>query len=127
MANTHFPPNWQGRLLHVVGAPRVSESLRLLDAWARAEGGTAKWNPLNTTTNIEGATNYNSIGVKNYPRPTCGVCMQGITLTNGQYNGILGDLQAGVYTAEQIVDRNPDEFEHWGTGVDLLKSVLRSM
>ena len=110
--------------MSMIGAPKNNENMKLLNAWARAEGGTAEWNPLNCVMDQPGATDYNSIHVKNYPRPTWGVCAQAMTLTNGLYNGILGDLQAGKYTAQEIVHRNTDEFIHWGTGTDLLLRVL---
>ncbi len=40
---------------------------------AQAEGGSARNNMWNTTEKYPGATNYNSIGVKNYPSEDAGV------------------------------------------------------
>jgi hypothetical protein len=122
---SHLPPNWQGRLLAVVGAsPTYHEGHRLLDAWAQAEGGTARWNPLNTTFPLPGATDYNRVGVKNYVRPTEGVCATALTLVNGFYNGILASLQTGTKTAEQIVQSCRAEFVKWGTNPDAIEAVL---
>ncbi len=116
MNDEHLPPNWQRRLLEVVGAPITAENVRLFDAWARAEGGTARWNPLNTTYYLPGTTRYNSVGVRNYKRPTDGVCATALTLVNGFYDGILGALQGGKLKAHEIVERHASEFDKWGTG-----------
>jgi hypothetical protein len=52
MTGTHLPPTWDRRLLEVLGAPATLENLKLLDAWARAEGGLARWNPLKDHANL---------------------------------------------------------------------------
>lgn len=99
-----------------LGIPATSENRKLEQAWHRAEGGSAKWNPWNTEYGLPGATDYNSAGVKNYPKEIMGVAATMLTLGNGRYNGILGDLQSGKFTARQIVERNRAEFDTWGTG-----------
>lgn len=132
MTQTHLPPQWQQRLLAVVNGHGwdtgsfYPEGLRLLEAWQRAEGGTAQWNPLNTTFYLPGSTNYNTAGVKNYARATDGVCATGLTLVNGNYNGILGDLQNGTKTAEQIVHDRWAQFQTWGTNPQTILDVLAS-
>ena len=108
------------------GARVTPENLRLLEAWQRAEGGDARWNPLNTTFDLPGATNYNSVGVKNYPRATWGVCATALTLTNGRYAGILGALQAAKLSAAEIVETCRDQFQTWGTNPDTILAVLDS-
>lgn len=62
-------------------------------AWMQEEGGDyqgskngAKWNPLNTTQNWPGATNYNSAGVKNYLSYMDGIQATAAVLNNGLYN-----------------------------------------
>jgi len=130
MSGTHLPPFWRQRLLAVLGAPRRPENLRLLDAWTRAEGGNARWNPLNTTWALPGATDYNAVGVKNYPRATWGILATALSLTSPAsgtlaYGGILGDLQVGVKTAEQIVTDRADQFRTWGTSSDLILELLK--
>lgn len=122
--DTHLPPFWRQHLLALVGAKQRAENLRLLDAWQRAEGGAAKWNPLNTTFSLPGASDYNSAGVKNYPRPVWGVCAIALTLSNGNYGGILADLQAGTKTAEQIVRDRDAQFRTWGTDPATITSIL---
>jgi hypothetical protein len=122
--DTHLPPFWRQHLLAVIGARAGAENLRLLDAWQRAEGGAAKWNPLNTTFELPGASDYNSAGVKSYPRPVWGVCATALTITNGNYGGIVGDLQAGAKTAEQIVNDRRAQFATWGTSADVILQLL---
>lgn len=129
--DTHLPPNWRQHLLAVVGARAGAENLRLLAAWQRAEGGAAKWNPLNCTLELPGSTAYNSFTVggvtyhvQNYPRPVWGVCATALTITNGNYGGIVGDLQAGTKTAEQIVNDRRAQFATWGTSADVILQLL---
>ena len=130
MTQTHLPPNWRPRVLAIVNGHGwlqgtfYPEGMRLLYCWALAEGGTARWNPLNTTLKLYLSTPYNSAGVQDYVRPTEGVCATGLTLVNGYYNGILGDLQNGTKTAEQIVNDQAAQFDTWGTGATLLLRVL---
>jgi hypothetical protein len=131
MSTTHLPPTWRERLLDVVNAPIVPENLRLLLAWQRAEGGDAKWNPLNSTLWVQNYTllpNYNDVPVRNYSKATAGVCATALTLidsvTPGRYNGILGDLQGGTKKAEQIVHDRASEFHIWGTDTTVMLDVL---
>lgn len=132
MADTHLPPQWRQRVLAGINGHGwdtgsfYPEGLRLLAAWAQAEGGTAKWNPLNTTYTLRSSTPYNTAGVQNYFRPTEGCCATVLTLVNGNYNGILGDLQNGVKTAEQIVNDRATEFSRWGTDPKVILAVLGS-
>jgi hypothetical protein len=125
---THLPPNWRQRLLAVLGAPATAENLRLLDAWQRAEGGSARWNPLNSTYPLPfgESTSYNRSSVQNYFKPTAGIAAIALTLIQSNYTGILGALQAGKLTAEQIVAQHRDEFKTWGTNADTILRVLTS-
>lgn len=125
--SSHLPPHWEKRVLVAVGAASVRrESVRFLAAQAQAEGGDAQWNPTNTTFPLPGATDYNQAGVKNYPHATWGVAAVACTLSNGFYPGLLGDLQSGRHTAEQIVARNRAEIQRWGTNPDLILRILAS-
>lgn len=126
MSQTHLPPNWIRRLLGLLGAPIVPESIDLFWAWQRAEGGNARWNPLNTTYGLPYATDYNSVHVRNYGHPVDGICATALTLTNGYYDGILGALQGGQKTARQIVEENRAEFQKWGTGAFPILRILGS-
>ena len=125
--DTHLPPNWIRRLLGVLGAPIVPENIDLLWAWQRAEGGNARYNPLNTTFILHrGETNYNVVGVKNYKLPIDGLCATALTLTNGFYPGILGALDGGKKTAKEIVNEHASEFRKWGTGAFPILRILET-
>lgn len=134
MPNTHLPPYWGPHLVSSFGGHYDTEKDRFLKAWSQAEGGTAKWNPLNTTFRLPGSENYNSAGVQNYPAPTWGVYATGLTLTEHDdaghlvYPKLLGHLQssAGTYAAEQIVNDCADEIRKWGTDPALILRVLAS-
>ncbi len=123
---THLPALWRFRLLAAIHARGTWQNRRLLNAWARAEGGNAGYNPLNSTTWWPGATDYNSIPVRNYPSGAAGIAATAATLSNGFYNGIVADLRKGEQTAEMIVRRNAHEFDVWGTGAANLLRVLGS-
>ena len=127
-ADTHYPPSWKVRLLGLVGAPRTTENMRLLTAWGLAEGGTAKWNALNGTYQLPygESWSYNSSSVQNYWRPTGGVAANVLILIQSDYAGILGDLQSGKYTAEQIVNRDSAQFQKWGTSPSTMLRVLQT-
>lgn len=109
-----------------IGASPTAENIRLIGAWMSAEGTKATYNPLATTQPWPGATSFNSVGVQNYPNYSAGVTATAQTLTNGYYTGIVSDLQSGNYTADQVVSRNWDEFNTWGTGGNGVQATLNS-
>ena len=122
----HFPLMWKFRLLRTIKASGYWQSRKLLKAWAKAEGGTARFNPLNTTQPWPGSTDYNSVHVKNYPTGAAGISATATTLVNGHYDGIVRDLrrEQGHFTARQIVVRNSSEFDTWGTGASHILALL---
>jgi hypothetical protein len=83
-----------GALLDALGAPNNDSTLGFLVAWMAREGTSAANNPLATTEPAPGATDFNSVGVKNYPDEATGVQATVATLEGG-YPGIVGDLRAG--------------------------------
>lgn len=132
---THLPPSWSKRLRAVLQIPLSNETKRFFTAWQRAEGGDAKWNPLNTTLDLKGWTesDYNSTGVKNYKTGLAGIVATALTMMERNSDGtfvypeLLTDLRAGKYTAEEIVQRNHKDLSHWGTSPDLMLQVLKSV
>ena len=120
----HLPEGWIGRLGGLMMFPETPETVRLFEAWATAEGGTSKWNPLNTTEDMIGATDYNSVGVKNYPTPIHGISATALTLQLEPYHSLWADLQTGRYSAVQLVRRNAHCFDTWGTGAAHVLAVL---
>ena len=124
MMLTHVPPFFYRRLYGLLSIPYTLENLRLGLAVTRVEGSNARWNPWDTTEPWPGATDYNSVGVKNYRRPLDGIVATAVTLTNGHYDGWLGAMQAGRLSARAIVARHAAEFDTWGTGARNLLEVL---
>jgi peptidoglycan hydrolase CwlO-like protein len=57
---------WAAAFLNKIGAPTCFDNLVVMVAWQVQEGTTANWNPLATTLPMPGATDFNSVGVKNY-------------------------------------------------------------
>lgn len=86
---------WQAAILKAIKAPVTATNVKWLTAWQASEGGTAANNPLNTTQPAGGATNYNSIGVKNYPTAASGAAATAATLLNGRYPSIVAALRSG--------------------------------
>lgn len=110
---------WRFKLLQQMGAPATKANLRFLDAWQRAEGGNAAYNPLNTTQQAPGASAYNSVGVRNYGSPEQGLQATVETLNNGRYGAIVNLLRSGRATAGQLgqaVEASP-----WGTGGGVMR------
>lgn len=58
---------WAELLLSRLGAPICADNLIAVVAWESAEGTAATYNPLATTHDFPGATDFNTVGVKNYP------------------------------------------------------------
>jgi hypothetical protein len=86
---------WQAAVLAALGAPDNIATRKLLTDWQPYEGGTAAFNPLNTTQPEPGATNYNSVGVKNYTSAAQGAQATATTLENGNYPALLAALRSG--------------------------------
>lgn len=96
-----------------IGAKPTQGNVDLIYAWIRAEGTSAAFNPLATSQSSPGATNFNSSGVKNYSTYQAGVQATVQTLNNGNYSGIVSDLQKGNVDPYQIVQDNLSEFNTW--------------
>jgi hypothetical protein len=115
---------WIDDVLHDLGGFPGDAQHSLLAAWHACEGGTATFNPLNTTQKEAGSTQYNSAGVQNYPDQATGLRATVDTLRNGNYDGIVHDLSQTAYSATQIVIRNSAEFTTWGTSTSCLLTTL---
>lgn len=109
---------WANDLLAQLGMPKTPENVRALSAWAQAEGTSAKFNPLATTQSAAGATNFNSVGVKNFTSYEQGLAATVKTLTNGRYEPILAALRSGdsAVAVGRAVEASP-----WGTGGLMLR------
>ncbi len=99
-------------LMGRISAPVEEVNSKACFAWQAAEGGSASWNPFNTTEPVPGASNFNSVGVKNYPSEEAGIDATAQTLLNGRYGPILAAFRQGQSGLEvcRAVDASP-----WGT------------
>lgn len=113
--------NFATDLLTTLGLPTTAQNIAAINAWHQAEGGNASFNPLNTTQGASGASDYNSVGVKNYTSYQQGVQATAQTLTNGHYANILNALKAGndAQAVASAVGASP-----WGTSGSLMSKVL---
>ena len=71
-----------------------------------------------TTQSAAGATNFNSVGVKNFTSYEQGLAATVKTLTNGRYEPILAALRSGdsAVAVGRAVEASP-----WGTGGLMLR------
>lgn len=102
---------WSAALLKTMGAPQNPANIASLNAWQAREGGGGANNPLNTTLNCCGGTNFNSIGVKNYPTETAGI--QATISTLHGYPLIFLSLMAGRGLCGEAF---ASEFSEWSGG-----------
>jgi hypothetical protein len=91
-------------------------------AWQAAEGTAAAYNPLATTRAAPGATDLNSVGVKNFRSYEQGLQTTVDTVRNGLYGNILAALRDGT-SAAQVARAIADS--PWGTG-EAVTRVLES-
>ena len=108
--------NWSERLLAALGLPTTQRNIVFINHWQQAEGSKASYNPLATTQPAAGATNFNSVGVKNYTTEAQGLDATVKTLQNGRYGAVLEALRVSdTKAAARAVVASP-----WGTGKQLL-------
>lgn len=124
MAWTAKKTQFAADILHGIGAPVTAGNLALMLAWQRSEGGSARFNPFNTTLSRPGAGSYNSVGVRNYTSYQQGLNATIATLRNGYYGGILSSLKHGgnPYQTAAAIGKSP-----WGSSGSLIASVLHGM
>lgn len=109
-------------VLAQLGLPATAENVRAMVAWQQAEGTKAQFNPFATTQGWNGASNFNSVGVKNYESYADGIAATVKTMKNGFYDGVLDALRTGN-SAEAVgraVAASP-----WGTGEGVLAVLAK--
>lgn len=93
----HDPREWAYMLLVRLNVPRSLSNMRVIYSWQFWEsgGGGGKFNPLNTVQPWPGATDENSVGVKNYQTFEDGINATYTVLQNQPYVGIIAQLAKG--------------------------------
>ena len=86
-------------ILARIGAPQTTQNISSMTAWIRHEQASwppaAKFNPMNTTLPMPGATNFNSVGVKNYTSWAQGIEANAQTLSGG-YPCLVARFRSGA-------------------------------
>lgn len=110
-------------ILRGLGANETPEKMKFLKAWRQGEGGSAKNNPFNTTKDVPGDedTEYNSVGVRNYPDRQTGLTATLSTLKLPYYVDLIDKLKNDSITAVELA--NSPALDKWGTG-KMVKKVL---
>jgi hypothetical protein len=117
-ARTKFAHDVLGR----IGAPVTTENMRALVAWQAAEGTRAAFNPLATCRSSQqpGESQFNSVGVKNFPTYEAGLDTTVAALQNGLYGNVLAALQRGN-SAQAVAQAVASS--RWGTGQGVLRAL----
>ncbi len=129
-AGKNMPDTFFDRVVQKLGGTPTEEKRRFFKAWKRAEGTDAKNNPLATTWDkqVPGQTDFNKVGVKNYPDQETGVSATVNTLTKGigatAYKDLVAKLQSDT-TAEDLAN-TPTAFKSWSGKPDYVANVLGS-
>ena len=82
-------------VLATIGAPQTPANIQSIMGWMQREGGGGANNPLNTTLPMPGATDFNSVGVKNYSSISVGILATAKTILGGNYSDIVSALRSG--------------------------------
>ncbi|MDP9344105.1 MAG: hypothetical protein M3Q23_18830 [Actinomycetota bacterium] len=89
---------WAALLMPRMGAPACTDNLIVTVAWETQEFTQARWNPLATTKDMPGATDFNSSGVRDYRSLAQGLEATRLTLEDGAlswgYGAILASLRS---------------------------------
>ena len=129
-AGKNMPDAFFDQVVQKLGGTPTAEKRRFFNAWKRAEDTNAKNNPLATTwdTQVTGQTDFNMVGVKNYPDQETGVSATVNTLTKGigttAYKDLVAKLQRDM-TAEDLAN-TPAAFKSWSGKPDYVANALGS-
>jgi hypothetical protein len=116
------PVQFSKDVLAKIGAPATEQNMAVMQAWIKSEGTRAQFNPLATTRRADGATNFNSVGVKNFTSYEQGVDTTVGAITNGLYDNVIAALKRGndAFAVADAIAASP-----WGSGT-LVREVLES-
>lgn len=115
------PGGWAMALLGSIGAPNNPNTaagranINYLEAQAKAEGTSARFNPLATTLPAPGSTDFNSHGVQNYATAQDGIDAMARTLLSG-YPNVVAHLKAGSPSLIFDTAGGRADLNRWQTG-----------
>ena len=122
---------WAVDFLKAIGnAAPAQDTISFVVGWSCFETNTnsgARFNLLNTTQpmNVAGVTDFNSVGVKNYPNYGVGIKANAFTVLNGRYpflaSALLNNDTAKLKNPTSGIVANIDA---WGTGGSKAKSFI---
>jgi cell wall-associated NlpC family hydrolase len=116
---------WAVDLASALGNSRpTSDMVAFLAAWHQAEGGSAANNWLNTTLSWDGATDYNSVGVKNFQTYEDGIAATVQTL-QADYPGY-ADIREGIVTNDPERALRGLYASPWGTNAALVDQLFHA-
>lgn len=90
---------WVRDLLALLKAPGTLENALAIVAQIQAEGGAAKFNPLNCTVRAPGSTDYNKVPVQNYVTYAQGLHVTAGMLQQTNMRGLHAELMKGDSSA----------------------------
>ncbi len=110
---------WATDFLSGLGAPTTPQNVQFVESWMQGESGHGggQFNPLNSTQGAVGATNLNSVGVKNYVSYQQGIQASVATFTQTQWASLLNALKANDQGA--AVAALESEYASWGGSINL--------
>lgn len=144
MSDMHLPSHWKEKLCAALSIPGwrngvfPHQVMRFFEAQARAEGGTARWNPCNSTEHVHStdfgdwqtSPDYNSVGVCDYKTQALGIMATAVTFLSPKFAALLDALRLADVngtTAEQLVEQHRSEIKLWGTNPDLMLQLLKEI
>jgi hypothetical protein len=122
------------KVLEKFNAPLTEGNILFLKGWRQAEGGKATWNALNTTLNKANSTNFNSVGVKNYPSLEVGAQATVDTLIfgGGKYINIVKALRKGLSNQKEALElaialqKSKQDLFNWVLGPNSTQPELKN-
>lgn len=111
---------WWRDILGGLNAPDTANNRSNLSAWTNCEGGTARYNPFNTTLSWPGSTCYNSVCVRNYKDYQTGLLATLSTIKQSNMEPISHALRSN-YNRDSFaaaIDAAP-----WGTSGACIRSA----
>jgi hypothetical protein len=123
-------------LLRSLGAPVTNENMQIMVAWFQSEsgGGGGRFNPLNTTLNptdfgypANSASNYNSIGVKNYSSWDQGIKASTFALAGGANKARYAAIVQALMGSDPQAVISGIAGSPWGSSANLVRNVFGDM